>query len=98
MQELGFSMKRRTFLRSALIASSGFIIPRSARAKAKAEKTYSLFNGKNLNGWILVENSTGLFLSGDITDLSSLAKSITSKSNPVSTFVNAGLEDAVRTG
>ena len=78
------------------MAASGFIFARSARARSKAEKTYSLFNGKNLNRWILVEKSTGLFSPGNITDLSALAKSITSKSNAVSAFVNAGLEDEVR--
>ena len=96
MQKSAISIKRRTFLGSAIMAASGFIFARSARVKAKAEKTYSLFNGKNLNGWILVENGKAAFSPSDITDLSSLAKSITSKSNAVSAFVNAGLDDAVR--
>src|SRR5208337_570415 len=98
MRRSAISIERRTFLRSAIMAASGFVIARSAQARKNAEKTCALFNGKNLNGWILAEKSAGTFSAGDITDLSSLAKSITSKSNAVSEFVNASLGDGVRAG
>lgn len=89
------SMKRRTFLGSATMAAAGFMFARTAAAKGKPDKTSVLFDGKTLDGWIQAENSATSFSGNDITDLSALAKCITTKADGVAAFVNGELDAAV---
>lgn len=98
MRESAILSERRAFLRSAIMAAAGFMLARPAMARNGAKKPSALFNGRSLAGWILAENSATSFSSGDIIDLSALAKSITSKSNAAAAFVNDKLDGSVRTG
>ena len=88
---------RRTFLKTALSAAGCAIPILGAEAQAaQSNKVVSLFNGKTLEGWIDIENSSSSFGSGDITDLSSLAKKISRKSDAVAAFLSAQLDDALQ--
>ena len=96
MRKSAIPIHRREFLGSAIMAAAGFAFTPSASARYKEGKTYSLFNGKSLSGWIIAENNEGLFSGFDITDLPGLVKLLTAKSNPVAAFVSGALDDAGR--
>jgi hypothetical protein len=90
------NLERRTFLGSALMAAAGCLFTDSGKAAAERDRKRVLFNGRTLDGWILVENSATSFSGNDISDLAALAKSILTKSNGVSTFLNGSLDDTVK--
>ena len=92
---------RRAFLesglKSALAAAVVCAFTRIGKADEQANAATALFDGKTLDGWIDIENSSTAFGGGDIVDLSSLAKKLTDKSDAVSAFLSDQLDDAVRT-
>ena len=96
MRKPTITIQRRDFLGSAVMAAAGFAFAPFAAAKDKGGKTYSLFNGKSLAGWIIAENNEGMFSGFDIIDLHGLAKSIAAQSNPVGAFVAGGLDPSVK--
>jgi hypothetical protein len=55
-----------------------------------------LFVGKTLDGWIQEPLAPTTLSGGDITDLDSLAKKLTEKSDPLSTFLADQLDDAAK--
>lgn len=93
------AQNRRAFLASGLkaatITAAACAFPRADFAKHRAKAAISLFDGKTLDGWIDVENSSVSFSRNDIADLAGLAKKLTDKQDPVSAFLSAQLTDAV---
>ena len=87
---------RRTFLKTAVSAASAIPILGISTRASQATKAFSLFDGKTLDGWIDIENSATSFGSADVIDLSSLAKRISDKSDPVAAFLNGQLDDALK--
>lgn len=95
LESAGF-LKRRTFLRMGMMAAGGWMLAGSPLARAVRDKKMVLFNGKNLEGWIMAENSQTSIGGGDITDLAALVKAIMAKSNGVAAYLNGALVDAVK--
>ena len=89
-------ISRRGFLGSALMTAAGYFLVCSRLADAAREKVHALFNGRNLDGWIQIENAETSFSGSDITDAAGLAKSILEKSNKVSEFLNGALGDSLK--
>src|SRR6185369_8836200 len=58
-------------------------------------KMTPIFDGKTLNGWIQSPISYNLG-GGDISNLASFAKKLTEKSDAISAFLNAQLDDTVK--
>jgi hypothetical protein len=79
-----------------MMAAAGCLVARSSSAIGEPDSTI-LFDGKTLRGWIQIENSETSFSSGDITNLSALARSIAAKQSAVAAFVNGELDDTFRT-
>jgi hypothetical protein len=79
-----------------MMAAASFACAPFAVARDKGGKTYSLFNGKSLAGWIIAENNEGMFSGFDIIDLRGLAKSISASSNPVGAFIAGELDPSVK--
>jgi hypothetical protein len=96
MRKSAVTIHRRDFVGSAIMAAAGFAFAPFAVARDKGGKTYSLFNGKSLAGWIIAENNAGIFSAFDITDLAALAKAIAAQSNPVGAFIGSELDDDAR--
>lgn len=96
MLESAVVWERRRFLRAGMMAAGGCVLAGAPMARAARSREAVLFNGRDLNGWLLAENSETSIGSGDITDLAALAKAIMAKSNGVAAFVNGALDDAVR--
>lgn len=90
-------LKRRTFIRRGIMAAGAWMLGGSPLATAALDKKAALFNGKNLDGWIMAENSQSSIWSGDITNLADLVNAITSKSNPVAAWLNSVLDETVKT-
>ncbi|HTX21119.1 MAG TPA: DUF1080 domain-containing protein [Candidatus Aquilonibacter sp.] len=67
---------------------------KTGKAQAELGTTGSLFNGKNLDGWIDQENSDNQFGGGDIKNLNGFAQKLVAKSDPVSAFLNDKLGEA----
>ena len=78
------------------MAAASCLIPSYGRAEAERGRQKVLFDGKTLNGWIQMENSATSFSGNDILDLPALAKSIVTKIDNISAFLNGALDDAVR--
>lgn len=55
-----------------------------------------LFNGKNLDGWVQIENNATSFSSSGITDPAAFAAKLTKATDPVSAFLRQRLEPAVK--
>jgi hypothetical protein len=89
-------LKRRTFIREAMMAAGGCLLGGAQLVSASGDKRTVLFNGKNLGGWIMAENSQTSIWRGDITDLPALVKTITANSNGVSAFLNSALDETVK--
>lgn len=92
----GGFLTRRTFIRRGAMAACGCMLSGSPLARAAHSKTVALFNGKNLDGWILAENSQTSIGSGNITDLATLVKAIDTKANGVAAYVNDTLGEATK--
>lgn len=56
-----------------------------------------LFDGKTLDGWVQIPQYATNISGGDITDLPSLVKKLSDKSDPVSAYVSEQLDDAAKT-
>jgi hypothetical protein len=95
LESTGF-LKRRTFLRTSIMAATGCMLAGSPLARAARDRRMVLFNGKNLEGWIMAENSQTSISGGDITDLAVLVKAIAAKSDGVAAYLNSALDDAVK--
>jgi hypothetical protein len=76
----------------ALVTTLGFPVAVTAQTGVVT----SLFDGKTLNGWVDAENGAAAFDGGAITNLAAFAKKITDKSDPVSAFLNAQMDDTNR--
>jgi hypothetical protein len=87
---------RRAFLRTSLMAAGVSVLGGSPLARALHDKKIALFNGKNLDGWIMAENSQTSIWSGDITNLAALVKAITSKSNGAAAYLNSALDESTK--
>jgi hypothetical protein len=89
-------LKRGAFIRRGMMAACGCVLGGSALAKAARDKRIVLFNGKNLDGWVLAENSQTSIASGDIADPASLVKAIEAKANGVAIYLDGALDDTVK--
>jgi hypothetical protein len=87
---------RRSFLRKSIKIAGGSMLARSPLGWTAREGKKTLFNGRNLDGWIMAENSGSSIGSGDIADLAAMAKAITVKSNGVALYLNGALDETVR--
>jgi hypothetical protein len=87
---------RRAFLKWTAFAAAGCAIPEDFKAEGQSNAPVALFDGKTLDGWIQIQNSATAFGSGDFTDYSALAKKLTDKSDAVSAFLSAQLDDGVK--
>ena len=76
----------------AFVTTLGF----PAAVTAQTGVVTSLFDGKTLNGWIDAENGASAFDGGTVTNLPAFAKKIMDKSDPVSAFLHAQLDDTNR--
>jgi hypothetical protein len=90
-------LSRRVILKSALIAAAGYPLARTGAAQSEPKPIVPLFDGSTLNGWIQSQNSSTSFGSGDMIDLTALAKMLTDKSSSVAAFLASQLDDAVKT-
>ena len=71
--------------------------PLSKATLDKIAKMTPIFDGKTLDGWIQLNNGQWGFGGGDIVDLDGLIKKLTDKSDPVSEFLAAQLDENART-
>jgi hypothetical protein len=79
------------------MSAAGFALPiLGLAARGESNGAASLFDGKSLDGWTQIENSWTSFGSSDLTDLSSLAKKIADKSDPVAAYLNGQLDDQLK--
>jgi len=90
------STERREFLRYGGMAAAGCLLGGVPLAGAQRPRKHVLFNGKNLDGWIQIENNQYSVGSGDIAGFAALAKAIVNKSNAVAAYLNNALDDATR--
>src|SRR3954464_2606525 len=56
-----------------------------------------LFDGKTLDGWVQIPQYATNISGGDITDLASLVKKLSEKSDPVSAYVGEQLDEPAKT-
>lgn len=96
MFESRASLQRRTFLRTGAMAAGSSLLAASSPAWAARAWKRVLFSSRNLDGWIMAENSQSSISGGDISDLAALVKAIGSKSNSVATFLNSALDDVAK--
>jgi hypothetical protein len=89
-------LKRRTFIGNGMMAAGGCMLAGSRRARAAHGGKTALFNGRNLDGWIMAENSQTSIWSGDITGLAALVGAIKSRSNGVAAYLDSVLDQAVK--
>jgi hypothetical protein len=87
---------RRAFLHTSMMAAGGCVLGGSPLALALHGKKAVLFNGKNLDGWIMAENNQTSIWSGDITNLAALVKAITSKSNSAAAYLDSVLDESAK--
>ncbi len=89
---------RRAFLKKAISAASfaTSILGAAARAE-QSGRIVSLFDGRTLGGWIDIENSATSIGSADIADLSSLAKKLSDKADPIAAVLYGHFDDDLRT-
>jgi len=78
--------------RSAIAATAGFLF-RSADASAE-----SLFDGKTLNGWQLIENNAHSLVTASIKDPPAFTTWMTNGTDPMSEYLRAHLQDSVKAG
>ena len=84
---------RRTFLKSGALTVASYPLIRIAQAEVQSSNTITLFDGKSLEGWIQIQNSSTSFSGNDILDLSALGKKILGKADALSAFLNDQLDD-----
>src|SRR5579872_419143 len=89
-------VNRRMFLRTGLIAAGACFLSDCWPAWAAHRKKIKLFNGTDLEGWVMAENSQTSLSSGDITDPGALAKAIKNKSNAVAAYLRDVLSGTVK--
>ena len=96
MREPANLPSRRRFLKWATIAAAGCATARSAAAKARSNGARALFDGKTLDGWIQVQNSSTSFGGSDIIDIPAFAKTLAASSDSVAAFLDNQLDDQVK--
>jgi hypothetical protein len=89
-------LKRRAFLRTGMTAAAGCMLAVARPAWSAREPRAVLFNGNNLSGWTMAENSQSSISGNDIDDLAALVKAIEARSNGVAAYVNSALGDAAK--
>jgi hypothetical protein len=91
----GNSISRRTFARFAgTLAGVGGLAVSEAMAGPPAP--VSLFDGKTLNGWVLLENTVYRVSRYDITDSAIFIGKIAKGTDPVSGFVRSALTESLQ--
>lgn len=95
MSESASLLKRRKFVYTGIMAVGGMLAG-SPLAKAARDRKLVLFNGRNLDGWKMAENSQFSIWSGDITDPAALVNAITTKSNGVAAFLSGAFDESVK--
>lgn len=89
------SLSRRTFARLAgAVAGTGFAV--ISKVQAAPPATVSLFDGKTLNGWVLLENTIYRVSRYDISDATIFIGKIANGADPVSAFVRKALTESLR--
>lgn len=78
------------------MAVGAFMLAGARPAWSARENKTVLFNGKNLRGWTMAENSQSSISGSDIADLAALVKAIQTKANGVAAYLNGTLDDAVK--
>src|SRR5215469_5000920 len=94
--ESGFVHSRRGFLAASAMTVAESLFPFPPLLEAEHKRELSLFDQKSLKGWLDSENSATSFSGNDLLDLQALARSITAKSNATAAYLNAALDDSVR--
>jgi hypothetical protein len=90
MEEPGFT--RRTALKAAALSAAG-LFPRVARAAPE-----SLFDGKTLGGWQLIENNAYSLVTASIKDPPAFTTWLTNGTDPMSEYLRAHLQEPVKSG
>ncbi len=78
--------------RSAIAATAGFLC---LSGEASAE---SLFDGKTLDGWHLIENNAYALVTASVKDPPAFTTWMTNGTDPMSEYLRAHLQDSVKSG
>jgi hypothetical protein len=90
-------LSRRAFVKLAGVAAAGFsLLSRRTEAQKGAPTTIALFDGKTLDGWIQIENSSISLSAGAITDQAAFVAKLANGTDMVSLFLHGRLEDLVK--
>lgn len=88
-------LSRRTLVKLAGITVTGSLAG-VGNVYAEPSGTTPLFNGKNLDGWIQIENSATSLSTAGIIDPSALARKLAKGSDAMSVFLREGLQDSLK--
>jgi Domain of Unknown Function (DUF1080) len=90
------TVSRRSFIRSASLAAADTVSCAICGAKREPDRIETLFNGKNLDSWIQVQNSEYWFSSSDILNSNTLARMLRDRSSAVSGLVATRMDSDCR--
>jgi hypothetical protein len=96
MLESAGLVTRRTFVRRSVMGAAACLLSSSPLAKASRSKHSALFNGNDLDGWLMAENSQASLSSGDITDVGDIVTAIKNRSNAVAAYLDDALNPTVK--
>jgi hypothetical protein len=95
LKNLGNSISRRRFAHLAG-AIAGVSIAAASNTTAAPPATVPLFDGKTLNGWVLLENTVYRVSRYDISDPAIFIGKITRSADPVSTFLHSTITKSLQ--
>jgi hypothetical protein len=95
LKNSGNPISRRTFAHLAG-AIAGVGVTAISEATAAPPATASLFDGKTLNGWVLLENTVYRVSRYDISDSAIFIGKISKGADPVSGFVRSAMTESLR--
>jgi len=96
LKSVSGDLTRRTFIEAIAFTAAGCALSHAGKMSAQGDTSISLFDGKTLEGWIQVQNSSTAFSEEDILDASSLAGRLLSPSGALLAFLRDQLPDALR--
>src|SRR5690348_12631453 len=96
MLESAGLVNRRTFVRTGVMGATACLLSSSLLAKASRAEQLALFNGSDLDGWLMAENSQTSISSGDITDVGAIVMAIKNRANDVAAYVDDALDQTVK--
>ena len=90
-------LNRRDFARFAGAAACSYSLRTSSFAQQDRANIATLFDGKNLDGWLQIENNATSLSSTQIANPAAFVNRIATARDPISAFLRSQLQDSVQT-